>query len=88
MTNPDNREIPAKNMKVECLPGKSEELEKCRFCVHSVRFKTLKGEVPSPARAYCSMTRATESVDLKTVTAVICDDHRGEGFRSMLNVIG
>jgi len=88
MTKPGYREIPTKNMKVECLPEKLEELDKCRFCVHSVRFKTPKGEFPSPARAYCSKTRATESVDLKTVLAVICDDHRGEGFRSMLNVIG
>jgi len=72
---------------VECLPEKREEIEKCRFCVHSVRFGTTTREIPSPARAFCSQSRSTEEVDLKQVIRVFCDDARREGFRSMLNVI-
>ena len=72
---------------VECLPEKREEIEKCRFCVHSVRFGTASREIPSPARAFCSRSRATEEVDLKQVIRVVCDDTRQEGFRSMLSVI-
>jgi len=73
---------------VDCLPGKREEIEKCRFCVHSVRFDTASREIPSPARAFCTKSRSTEEVDLKKVVRVVCDDDRQEGFRSMLNVIG
>ena len=67
---------------------KREDIEKCRFCVHSVRFGIPGKEIPSPARAFCTMTRATEEVDLKKVISVVCDDAGEEGFRSIMNVIG
>jgi hypothetical protein len=72
---------------VACLSDKRESVEKCRFCVHSVRFVVMGKEVPSPARAFCTMSRATGEVDMQTVTDVICDDLRQEGFRSIMNVI-
>lgn len=73
--------------RVSCLAGKEESLDKCRFCVHSVRFILPDGEIESPARAFCQMRRATQSVDLSKVTGVVCDDMRKEGYRSMMNVI-
>lgn len=73
---------------VACLPTKHEDIEKCRFCVHSVRFGIPGKEIPSPARAFCTMSRATEEVDLKKVISVVCDDAGQEGFRSIMNVIG
>ncbi|HOJ95911.1 MAG TPA: hypothetical protein PK024_03615 [Methanospirillum sp.] len=82
------RILPVENGTVACLPTKREEIEKCRFCVHSVRFKIPGREIPSPARAFCTMSRATEEVDLKAVISVFCDDSRHEGFRSIMNVIG
>lgn len=81
------RILPVTKGTVECLPEKREEVEKCRFCVHSVRFDTATREIPSPARAFCSRSRATEEVDLTKVIRVVCDDTRQEGFRSMMNVI-
>ena len=72
---------------VACLPKRREDLEKCRFCVHSVKFIIPGKEVPSPARAFCSMSRATEEVDLKKVISVVCDDMREEGVRTIMNVI-
>lgn len=82
------REIPVTGGLVECGSGKRESIDKCRFCVHSKEFLTPGGWVPSPARAYCTMTRATNQVDLKKVTAVRCDDDKKEGFRSIMNIIG
>lgn len=74
--------------KVPCLPGKNETIEHCRFCVHS-RFFRVRGEyVKSPALAYCLLHRATKEVDLKSVDAVQCADRDGEGYRSMMNIIG
>lgn len=73
---------------VACLPQKQEDLDHCRFCAHSVRFRIKGREVPSPARAFCTLQRASEEVDLNKVEAVICDDDRGEGFRSIMNIIG
>ena len=72
---------------VQCLPDKREEVVKCRFCVHSVQFKTQNAEISSPARAFCSRVRSTDEVDLKDIVEVVCDDVKQEGYRSMLNVI-
>lgn len=72
---------------VQCLPEKREEVLKCRFCVHSVRFHTKKTIISSPARAYCNRSRNTGEIDVKEVTEVICDDMIQEGYRSILNVI-
>ncbi|MDD1723786.1 MAG: hypothetical protein LUQ07_01505 [Methanospirillum sp.] len=72
---------------IPCLAHKTEEIEKCRFCAHSVRFITKNGEVASPARAFCTLSRDSGEVNLQDVTAVVCDDTCGEGYRSMLNVI-
>ncbi len=74
--------------RVSCLPGKKEDLDHCRFCAHSVRFRVNGKEVPSPARAFCTLSRSSEEVDLSRVEAVICDDAGTEGFRSIMNIIG
>jgi len=81
------RTLPVEKGTVACLPDKREDVEKCRFCVHSVRFGIPGRDVPSPARAFCTMNRATVEVDLKTVTSVVCDDAGSEGFRSIMNII-
>jgi len=81
------RNLPVKKGRVSCLPLKDEGLDKCRFCVHSVYFITNKGKIPSPARAFCNLSRSTEEVDLKNVSDVICDDMYEEGFRSIMNII-
>jgi hypothetical protein len=73
---------------VECLPHKKEDLDHCRFCAHSVRFRVKGKEVPSPARAFCSLQKNTTEVDLTTVEVVLCDDLSSEGFRSIMNIIG
>jgi len=73
---------------VACLPHKKEDLDHCRFCAHSVRFRMNGREVPSPARAFCTLQRSTTDVDLTKVEAVICDDLSQEGFRSIMNIIG
>jgi len=72
---------------VQCTPEKREPVVRCRFCVHSVEFYAAGHWIGSPARAFCTLQRATDKVDLKQVEAVRCDDTRGEGFRSMMNVI-
>ncbi|MBN1166645.1 MAG: hypothetical protein JXA44_05875 [Methanospirillaceae archaeon] len=79
--------LPVQKGRVSCPGGRDEPLEKCRFCVHSSRFVIVNREIESPARAFCQMSRATTSVDLSRVTGVVCDDSRGEGYRSILNVI-
>ena len=73
---------------VACLPYKKEDLDHCRFCAHSVRFLVNGREVPSPARAFCSLQKNTSEVDLTKVEAVLCDDLSNEGFRSIMNIIG
>lgn len=88
MINKVHRDLPVTGGVVECGSGKKEMIDKCRFCVHSKEFLTPEGWVPSPARAYCTYSRATNPVDLKKVTVVRCDDYRREGFRSIMNVIG
>ncbi|WP_246589314.1 hypothetical protein [Methanofollis formosanus] len=70
-----------------CPEGRDRPLDNCRFCVHSRRFRLGDRWVPSPARAYCTLQRATEEVDLTAVNAVECDDDRNEGFRSIMTVI-
>lgn len=88
MTADDYRTLEVTKGKVRCLPGKEETIEHCRFCVHS-RYFLVKGEyMKSPALAYCLRHRATEEVDLKKVEAVRCADRSGEGYRSMMNIIG
>ncbi|MBP2132843.1 hypothetical protein J2128_000764 [Methanomicrobium sp. W14] len=87
MTEKKLRTLPVEKQSVQCLPSKSEDIEKCRFCVHSVYFIENGKEIKSPARAYCTMSRSTESVNLKKVEEVVCDDDRKEGFRSIMNII-
>jgi hypothetical protein len=82
------RTLEVEKRHVACLPGKLEDLDHCRFCAHSVRFRIRGKEVPSPARAFCTLGRKAEEVDLNQVEAVICDDDREEGFRSIMNIIG
>ena len=81
-----NRVVDVAGRHVICA-GKREEIEKCRFCVHSVSFECDGVWVKSPARAYCSRCRSTDPVNLDKVTAVMCDDRAGEGFRSIMNII-
>jgi hypothetical protein len=48
----------------------------------------VKGHwIKSPALAFCAVHRATDTVDFSRVEAVKCGDRRGEGFRSIMNVI-
>jgi hypothetical protein len=74
--------------KVSCLPGKEMTIGHCRFCVHSRSFRVRGRDVPSPALAFCVRNRACEEVNLTDVEAVTCADRRGEGYRSMMNIIG
>jgi hypothetical protein len=74
--------------KVSCLPGKEETIEHCRFCVYSRLFRVRGRDVPSPALAFCVRHRACEEVNLPDVEAVTCADRSGEGYRSMMNIIG
>ncbi|NLV27467.1 MAG: hypothetical protein GXY48_09930 [Methanomicrobiales archaeon] len=87
MSEVSGKRLPVSGGFVHCLPGKPEEVQKCRFCVHSVRFITRTKDLPSPARAFCTMVRGTEDVDIKDVIEVVCDDVKQEGYRSILNVI-
>ncbi len=74
---------------VECRPGEVISLDHCRFCVHSKSFITEGKEQPSPARIYCLAQKPSrEEVDFTRVEAVLCDDRKGEGYRSMMNIIG
>ncbi|WOF15782.1 hypothetical protein F1737_03270 [Methanoplanus sp. FWC-SCC4] len=87
MTDREYRRLKVEKGKVQCLSSKKEDIYKCRFCVHSVSFLVGARWIKSPARAFCTMCRTTEEVDLLKVESVECDDLRGEGFRSMMNVI-
>lgn len=82
------RDLAVVKGRVDCLPSKKEDLDHCRFCAHSVRFRVKGKEVLSPARAFCSLQRNCEEVDLTKVEAVLCDDLSEEGFRSIMNIIG
>jgi len=42
----------------------------------------------SPALVYCMRHRDAEEVDLRLVEAVKCGDTQGEGYRSMMNILG
>ncbi|MDD1675812.1 MAG: hypothetical protein LUQ17_03905 [Methanomicrobiales archaeon] len=74
---------------VECRPGEVLSIDYCRFCVHSRSFIAQGKEIPSPARIYCLRQRpAKEKVDFSLVQAVMCEDKKNEGYRSMMNIIG
>lgn len=88
LSEEEYRVLPVKGGKVPCLPEKEETIEHCRFCVFSRYFNVGGRFVKSPALAYCMRHRATEEVDLKSVEAVKCADRTGEGYRSMMNIIG
>ncbi len=80
---------PVKNERVECRPEELISLDYCRFCVHSRSFVVGGKEVPSSARIYCLRQRpSNEKIDFSRVEVVICDDRTGEGYRSMMNIIG
>ncbi|MGC9435479.1 MAG: hypothetical protein ACP5C4_05260 [Methanomicrobiales archaeon] len=81
------REIQVSDGTVACTDGRRLPVDRCRFCVHSVRFRVGGAWIPSPARAFCTFSKSTNEVDLSRVEAVACDDRRGEGFLSMMNVI-
>ncbi len=87
MSNRPAVTLPVVGGHVACPSGRSVTIDKCRFCVHSTRFWVAGKEVPSPARAYCTMQRKSEEVDLTLVEAVVCDDVSGEGYRSIMNII-
>jgi hypothetical protein len=88
MSEEELRVLPVKEGKVQCLPEKEETIEHCRFCVYSRYFRVGGRYIKSPALAYCLRHKATEEVDLKQVEAVKCADLKGEGYRSMMNIIG
>ncbi len=74
---------------VQCRPGEVISLDHCRFCVHSRSFISKGEEKPSPARIYCLAQKpAKETIDFTCVEAVLCDDRKKEGYRSMMNIIG
>lgn len=73
--------------RVACPSGKTVSIDQCRFCAHSTHFQVAGKQVPSPARAYCTMQRKAEEIDIALVEAVVCDDASGEGYRSIMNII-
>ncbi len=89
MADKEYRILKVEGGAVDCLPSVREPVEKCRFCVFSRYFKIKGTDYPSPALAFCVLHRQdSREIDLKQVDAVTCADRKGEGFRSMLNVIG
>jgi len=88
MSEEELRVLPVRGGRVQCLPDKEETIDHCRFCVYSRYFRVGGRYIKSPALAYCTVHRATGEVDLKQVDAVKCADKRGEGYRSMMNIIG
>ncbi len=42
----------------------------------------------SPALAFCLRHRDANEVNMQKVEAVKCGDKRGEGYRSMMSIIG
>lgn len=87
MTDDKKRILEVNGGLVQCTSNVRETIHKCRFCVHSSHFYVKGSWTPSPARAYCTIERATSEVNLADVKKVKCDDARGEGFRSIMNVI-
>ena len=83
----DRRTLRVEKGKVACLPGEPVTLDRCRFCVHSTKFRIRGAWITSPARAYCLRSRAEKDVDLSTVEEVECDDPEGEGYRSIMSII-
>ncbi|MDH7593416.1 MAG: hypothetical protein QHG99_03555 [Methanomicrobiales archaeon] len=74
--------------KVLCSGREDITLEHCRFCVHSRAFSIGGRLIPSPARIYCLRhTPSEEKIDFSRVESVECDDLKGEGFRSIMNII-
>jgi hypothetical protein len=88
MQEDEFRILPVKEGRVQCLPGKEETIDHCRFCVYSRYFRVDGIYVKSPSLAYCVTQKACEEVDLDRVEAVKCADRRREGYRSMMNIIG
>lgn len=88
MQDDQYRLLEVRNGTVPCLPGKDESVEHCRFCVHSRFFRVNGRFVKSPALAFCLRHRDADEVDLRKVDAVKCGDSRGEGYRSMMSIIG
>ncbi|MDD1679886.1 MAG: hypothetical protein LUO93_11975 [Methanomicrobiales archaeon] len=57
--------------------------------MHSKSFIVRGREIPSPARIYCLAQKPSgEEIDFTQVEAVVCEDKKGEGYRSMMNIIG
>jgi len=83
-----NRELVVEKGTVQCLSDKRETLDHCRFCIHCREFRVTGRWVTSPSLAYCTKCRVTEDVDLKKIEAVKCADRQGEGFHSMMSIIG
>ncbi len=88
MAEKDYRVLEVRKGRVTCLPGREETIEHCRFCVYSRYFRIRGADVRSPSLAFCVRHEAPDEVDLKIVEAVTCADWRGEGYRSMMNIIG
>lgn len=73
---------------VECRPAEVISLEHCRFCVHSKAFVVRGRHLPSPARIYCLAQKPSkEVIDFTMAEAVVCDDRKGEGYRSIMNIL-
>jgi len=85
--NEHERRLPVIGGRVTCTQNEAVPVERCGLCVHSSRVVISGRELPSPARAYCSLCRGAPDIDMAKVEAVLCDDHTGEGFRSIANVI-
>jgi hypothetical protein len=85
--NAKTRILRIESGEVQCLPEKRESVDKCRFCVHSKRFREAGVWKVSPARAYCTLCKNTDKVNFDIADAVECDDMKNEGYRSILNVI-
>ena len=88
MSGSEHRILEVRSGRVACLPGRDETIEHCRFCVYSRSFRVRSQYIPSPALAFCVKQRSCDDVNLREVEAVTCADHRNEGYRSMMNIIG
>jgi hypothetical protein len=81
------RELPVRKGQVRCTAAADVPLDYCRFCVHSTEFRVNGEWITSPARAYCLRSRVVREVDLRKVEAIRCDDEKGEGYHSLMNII-
>lgn len=88
MPDDEYRILEVRDGKVPCIPGKDETVEHCRFCVHSRFFRIEGVYMKSPALAFCLRHRDANEVNMQKVEAVKCGDKRGEGYRSMMSIIG